>query len=161
MLYTRSLRRAGQFMNRMSLPVKSGIRKSSSGLSVRGQIKRSYPRVEETKWLHDADKAQILANYFETVFTHGSSLPETVPQSRTGVAKIGYVQMTCGDVERIFKSLKKDKSPGPYGILPILLNELAEEISYPLTKIFQASLESGLLPNSRCIANVKTSGRWA
>ncbi len=40
------------------------------------------------------------------------------------------------DVKRILKSLKKDKSPGPDGIPPILLNELAEEISYPLTKIF-------------------------
>ncbi len=54
-----------------------------------------------------------------------------------------YVQITYSDVGRILKSLKKDKSPDPDGIRPILLNELAKEISYPLTKMFQASLESG------------------
>ncbi len=62
--------------------------------------------------------------------------------------------ITCGDVKRILKSLKKDKSPGPDGITPILLNELAEEISYRLTKIFQASLESGRLPKDWLTANV-------
>ncbi len=85
---------------------------------------------------NDADKAQILANHFETVFTRESSLPEVVPQSRTDFAKIEYLQITCGDVKRVLKSLKKDKSPDPDGIPPIVLNELAEEISYALTKIF-------------------------
>ncbi len=44
--------------------------------------------------------------HFETVFTRESSLPVVVPQSRTA-AKIDYVQITCGDVKRIVKSLKK------------------------------------------------------
>ncbi len=35
-----------------------------------------------------------------------------------------------------------------------LLNELAEEISYPLAKIFQASLESGRLPKDWLTATV-------
>ncbi len=56
---------------------------------------------------NDADKAQILANHFETVFTRESSLLEVVPQSRTDAAKIDYAQINCGDVERILKSLKK------------------------------------------------------
>ncbi len=34
------------------------------------------------------------------------------------------------------------------------MNELAEEISYPLTKIFQASLESGRLPKFWLTANL-------
>ncbi len=79
--------------------------------------------------INDADKAQILANHFETVLTCESSLPEAVPQCRTDVAKIECVQITCSGVKRILKSIKKDKSPGPDGIPPILFNELAEEIS--------------------------------
>ncbi len=55
-------------------------------------------------------KLRFLANHFETVFTHESSFPEVVPQSRTDAAKIDYVQITCGDVKRILKSLKKYKS---------------------------------------------------
>ncbi len=81
----------GQFINRTSLRVQSGTRKSSSGIYARGQKKRPYPRVEETKWLHRnkwTDKAQILASHFETVFTRESSLSEVVPQSRTDFAKI-------------------------------------------------------------------------
>ncbi len=97
-------------------------------------------------------KLRFLANHFGTVFTHESSFPEVVPQSRTDVAKIEYVQITCGDVKRILKSLKKIQIPD--GIPPILLNELAEEISYPLTKNFQASLESGRLPKYWLTANV-------
>ncbi len=54
---------------------------------------------------NDADKGQILANNFETVFTRESSLPETVPQSRTHVAKKEYAQITCSGVGRILKSL--------------------------------------------------------
>ncbi len=42
----------GQFMNRTSLRVQSGTRKSYSGISAKGQKKRPYPRVEEAKWLH-------------------------------------------------------------------------------------------------------------
>ncbi len=56
---------------------------------------------------NDADKGPSLANHFETVFTRESSLPEVVLQSRINAAKIDYVQITCGDVKRILKSLKK------------------------------------------------------
>ncbi len=97
------------------------------------RLRRSNGSIAE----NDADKAQVLANNFEYVFTRESSLPETVPQSRTDVTKIEYVQVTCSDVRRILKSLKKDKSPGPDGIPLILLNELTEEISYPFRKSFR------------------------
>ncbi len=59
---------------------------------------------------NDADKAQISANHFETVFTRESALPEIVPQSRTDVAKIDYVKVKCSDVRKILKSLKKTNS---------------------------------------------------
>ncbi len=57
----------------------------------------------------------ILANHFETVFIRESSFPEVVPQSRTDVAKMEHVQITCGDVKRILKSppQKKRQTPGP------------------------------------------------
>ncbi len=103
---------------------------------------------------NDVDEAQISANHFEIVFTRESSLPEIVSQSRNDVAKIEYVQITCSDVRKILKSLKKEKFPCPDGIPPIPLNKLAKEIRYPLTKIVQASLESGRLPKYWLTANV-------
>ncbi len=62
---------------------------------------------------YDADRAPILANNFETVFTRESSLPETVQQSRTDIAKMEYVQITCIDKRRILKSLQKRQISGP------------------------------------------------
>ncbi len=56
---------------------------------------------------NDADKAQVLANHFETLFTCESSIPETFIQRRTDVAKIEYEQITCSDVRRALISLKK------------------------------------------------------
>ncbi len=45
-----------------------------------------------------------------------------------------------------FEIPKKDKPPGTDGIPQILLKEMVEEISYPITNIFQTSLEPGRLP---------------
>ncbi len=79
---------------------------------------------------------------------------DVVQQSRTDAAKIDYVQITCGDVKRIVKSLKKDKSPGPDGIPPILLNE-----QLPAYKIFSGF--TGIwtiakrLANSKRISNIQ------
>ncbi len=64
------------------------------------------------------------------------SLPDVGLPSHTENAKIEYVQILCNDVKKDFKAPKKDKSPGPDGIPPPLLKEVAEEISYPLTNIF-------------------------
>ncbi len=55
----------------------------------------------------------MLANHFETAFTREGSLPQTFPQIRTDVAKIEYVQITCSDVRRVLKSLKKRQIPEP------------------------------------------------
>ncbi len=63
------------------------------------------------------------------------------------------MRILCNEVKKILKSLKKDKSPGPDGIPPLLLKEWAEEISYPLSNIFQTSLDSGRLPKDWLTAN--------
>ncbi len=89
---------------------------------------------------NDADKAQILANHFETVFTRESSLPEVVTQGRIDAAKIDYVQITCGDVKRILKSLKKDKSSGADGIPPILLHKLRTQTLFRIS-LFSLSFQ--------------------
>ncbi len=86
---------------------------------------------------NDADTAQILANHFETVFTRESSLPEEVSQNRTDVAKIEYAQITCGDVKRILKSIKKDNFSGPEGIPPILLTNCPKRSATHLQKFFR------------------------
>eukprot|EP00061_Rhincodon_typus_P015711 g43540.t1 len=52
------------------------------------------------------------------------------------------------------KCLKLNKSPGPDGLHPRDLKEIAEEIVEALVVIFQESLESGTVPEDWKIANV-------
>ncbi len=49
---------------------------------------------------NDEENAQILANHFETVHTHESSLPEVGLPSHTENAKIEYEQVLCNDVKK-------------------------------------------------------------
>ena len=56
---------------------------------------------------------------------------------------------------KVLLSLNKSKSPGPDNIHPRILKELAHEISYPLTKLFNASMKHGQIPKDWKIAEVK------
>ncbi len=51
---------------------------------------------------------------------------------------------------------KKDNSLGPDGIPPILLKKLVEEVSYPLTNIFQTALEPKRLPRDCLTVNISS-----
>ena len=43
--------------------------------------------------------------------------------------------------------MKENKSPGVDGIPPKLLKEIVEQISTPLAKLFNLSLEEGIVPS--------------
>eukprot|EP00061_Rhincodon_typus_P010873 g35484.t1 len=58
-----------------------------------------------------------------------------------------------GEVARS-TGLKVDKSPGPDGLTPRVLKEIAEEVVEVLLVIFQESLESGRVPEDWKIANM-------
>ena len=45
-------------------------------------------------------------------------------------------------VEKLLKDLKVSKTPGPDGNHPIVLKELAAELSIPLLKIYQSCIDS-------------------
>ena len=50
--------------------------------------------------------------------------------------------------------MKDNKSPGVDGIPPKLLNEIVEQISTPLAKCFNLSLEEGIVPSEWKEANI-------
>eukprot|EP00061_Rhincodon_typus_P001212 g14044.t1 len=64
------------------------------------------------------------------------------------------VAITKEKVLEKLNGLKVDKSPGPDGLHPRVLKEIAEEIVEALVMIFQESLESGRVPEDWNIANV-------
>ncbi len=69
---------------------------------------------------NDEERAQILANHFQTAYTLEHSLHDVELPSRPENAKIEYVQIICNDVKKDFKVPKKDTSLGPDCISPHL-----------------------------------------
>ena len=94
--------------------------------------------------------AEVLDEYFSSVFTTEdiSSLP--VPFIKFQGSKsenLGQLFVTPEMIANKIKKMKDNKSPGVDGIPPKLLKEIVEQISTPLTKLFNLSLEEGIVPS--------------
>ena len=57
-------------------------------------------------------------------------------------------------IAKKIKKMKDNKSPGVGGIPPKLLKEIVEQISTPLAKLFNLSLEEGIVPSEWKEANI-------
>ena len=82
--------------------------------------------------------AEVLNEYFSSVFTTEdiSSLP--VPLTKFEGNKSEHEM-----IAKKIKKMKDNKSPGVDGISPKLLKEIVEQISTPIAKVFNLSLEEG------------------
>ena len=94
--------------------------------------------------------AEVLDEYSSSVFTIEdiSSLP--VPFIKFQGSKsehLGQLFVTPEMIANKIKKMKDNKSPGVDGIPPKLLKEIVEQISTPLTKLFNLSLEDGIVPS--------------
>ena len=101
--------------------------------------------------------AEVLNEYFSSVFTTEdiSSLP--VPFTKFEGSKsdhLGQLFVTPEMIAKKIKKMKDNKSPGVDGIPPKLLKEIVEQISTPLAKFFNLSLEEGVVPSEWKDANI-------
>ena len=101
--------------------------------------------------------AEVLNEYFSSVFTTEdiSSLP--VPFTKLEGNKsehLGQLFVTPEMIAKKIKKMKDNKSPGVDGIPPKLLKEIVEQISTPLAKFFNLSLEEGIVPSEWKEANI-------
>ena len=92
--------------------------------------------------------AKNLNGYFSSVFTreHVSSLP--VPDATFQEAKsdyLGRLIVTPEIVAKKIKATKNNKSPGVDGIPPKLLMEPVEQMNIPLARVFNLSLQEGVV----------------
>ena len=78
------------------------------------------------------EKADILSNYFASVFTYE---PETLPKATRPMPV--DILFSTKDVEKQLVVLKLDQSPGPDGLHPRIFNELANFSSPYLTSIYR------------------------
>ena len=97
--------------------------------------------------------AEVLNEYFSSVFTTEdiSSLP--VPFTKFEGNKSEHLGQLFVTPEMIAKKMKDNKSPGVDGIPPKLLKEIVEQISTPLAKLFNLSLEE-IVPSEWKEANI-------
>ena len=101
--------------------------------------------------------AEVLNEYISSVFTTEdiSSLP--VPFTKFEGNKSEHLRQLFITPEMIAKKIKKmkdNKSPAVDGIPPKLLKEIVEQISTPLAKLFNLSLEEGIVPSEWKEANI-------
>ena len=98
--------------------------------------------------------AEVLNEYFSSVFTTEdvSSLP--VPFTKFEGNKSEHLRQLFVIPEMIAQKIKKMKDNKSPGIPPKLLNEIVEQISTPLAKLFNFSLEERIVPSEWKEANI-------
>ena len=92
---------------------------------------------------------EVLNKYFSSVFTtEDSSLPVPFTKFEGNKSEhLGQLFVTPEMIAKKIKKMKDNKSPGVDGIPPKLLKEIVEQISTPLAKVFNLSLEEGIVPS--------------
>ena len=93
---------------------------------------------------NDEQKAEILNNFFVSVFTEDNDvIPHFARRNINELNSVNFDELT------VFKTIKGypiKTSSGPDNISSFLLNKLAISVSYPLSLIFQASLNRSEVP---------------
>ena len=94
----------------------------------------------------DQDKAEVLNKHFSSVFTREdlTNIPEFEPHPCTSFLE--NIVIKPNEVKKKLSKLRTDKSCGPDEVHPLLLNNLAETMSIPLSIIFNSSIQSGIVP---------------
>ena len=88
------------------------------------------------------ETCDVFSKEFEKVFTK----PDTVHQQLQcdlPKKKLTEVDFTPEEVRRLILDLKAQSAAGPDNIHPRVLKECADQVSVPITMIFQHSLKSG------------------
>ena len=103
------------------------------------------------------EMAEQFNNYFASVFSveDTSNVPSADKLFQGSEAEaLHEIPVTGEMVRKKLDRLRSDKAAGADDLAPRFLNELKEEICYPLVRIMSASLESGVIPDDWKSANV-------
>ena len=110
-------------------------------------------REDGTLAVEDKEKAQILNDFFASVFTVDNGNMPDFPDRSDG-SNIENVVFTQAKVHDSLKSLPNKLSRTPDGLPALLLKKLAFGLSEPLCSLFNVSFNSGELPKIWLTAEV-------
>ena len=104
---------------------------------------------------NDVDMAEILNEYFASVFTieDTNGIMETSTAS-ANAAQLNNCEFTEENIIKTLENIKVNKTPGPDRIAPRILKETKHQIWKPLSIIFEKSLNSGKVPRDWKLANI-------
>ena len=102
----------------------------------------------------DVQKAEVINRFFASVFTTEGE--GDIPQfdRRAYNTELVDLTITKENIERVLNTLDTSKSPGPDGLYPRPLAEMAEQLAEPFQALFSTSLEEGILPQGWKDGNV-------
>ena len=102
------------------------------------------------------DKADVLNNFFSSVFTREDlvNIPYIGRSSRSDGIELTEIILTAEAVKNKLKNLNVNKACGPDGIPARILKEASEELSLPLVVLFNKSINCGTIPQEWKRANV-------
>ena len=107
-----------------------------------------------TKTKSDAEKAELLNDFFQSVFTEETpgQLPEF--EGYDFSSTIENFDIEVEEVRKLLAGLNINKAPGPDSIRPLILSLAADELALPITMLFRKSLQEGILPQEWKIAHI-------
>ena len=114
----------------------------------------SNPKDQNSNLIDNSrEKANILNSYFASVYTMEpiDDIPRLTPKATLEQSKL---KITVEMVKGLLGDLKVHKSPGPDGLHPIFMQELATELCKPLAMVFEKSIETAKLPKQWKVARV-------
>ena len=100
---------------------------------------------------------EVLNDFFSSVYTaeDNARIPEATQVFNGDTdQELRDIQFTGSEVLNKINKLKNGKAPGDDGFIPEFLKRIGDYISEPLAKIFNSSMQEGIVPEDWRIANV-------
>lgn len=108
-----------------------------------------FPSVMSRGLTKSSDAVQIselFADFFSQNFTAEAHNRTFVVKNVFDMISLGCLTLTETEVYEHLFTIDKKKGDGPDNISPLFLRNCASNLSYPLCKLFNASLSSGIFP---------------